>query len=332
MPDPDAPNAPGAPGAPAAPASPEPAASPALSGFRTLLTRQSGGVLHLTLNQPASRNAMSLLMVRELSAALAAAEASAQTGGPTAVRVIVLRGAGGHFCSGGDLKDMAAARSQPVAGGPDPLIAVSAAFGQVCAAFASTPLATVALLEGSVMGGGFGLACAVDIAVATETAVFRLPEVHRGIVPAQIAPFLLERLGYSQAKRLAISGASLDAHQAFALGLVHELVGRAPADAQIETTHAPSTGDAAAAAIDSAVEAAIEATLQPILRSLLLSAPGAVAATKTLLAECRFSAAGEHVARAAERFAAAARGPEGSEGMTSFIQKRKPAWAPAESE
>lgn len=296
----------------------------------TLLIRREPGVLHLTLNQPHSRNAMSLAMVRELREALAAAEASA--GGPDAVRVIVLRGAGGHFCSGGDLKDMAAARMAPPGGGPDPLLAVSAAFGELCAAFAQSPLATVAVLEGSVMGGGFGLACAVDVALATETASFRLPEVHRGIVPAQIAPFLVERLGYSQAKRLAISGASVDAHQAFALGLVHELVGRAPAAAQIETTHAPATGAAAALSVEAAVEAAIAASLSRVLRGLLLAAPGAVAATKALMAQARFTAPGQLVDRAAQLFATAARSAEGAEGMTSFIQKRKPAWAPAESE
>lgn len=309
----------------------------ALGPFQTLLARQEAGVLYLTLNQPQSRNAMSLVMVRELRAALADAEASAADAAasgdaPAPIRVVVLRGAGGHFCSGGDLKDMAAARMAPAAGGPDPLIAVSSAFGELCAAFARSPLATVAVLEGSVMGGGFGLACAVDIAIATETAAFRLPEVHRGIVPAQIAPFLVERLGYSQAKRLAISGASVDAHQAFALGLVHELVGRAPAAAQIETTHAAATGAAAVAAVEAAVEAAIAATLAPILRTLLLGAPAAIAATKSLMAAARFTAPGDLVLRAAELFAAAARGPEGAEGMTAFLQKRKPAWAPAESE
>jgi isohexenylglutaconyl-CoA hydratase len=283
-----------------------------MSAYQTLLARREAGVLYLTLNQPTSRNAMSLVMVRELSTALAEAEASA--GGPDArdaIRVVVLRGAEGHFCSGGDLKDMASARMRPQGDGPDPLIAVSAAFGELCAAYAATPLCTIAVLEGSVMGGGFGLACAVDIAIATETAVFRLPEVHRGIVPAQIAPFLLERLGYSQAKRLAVSGASVSAKEALSLGLVHEVI------------------DSAAGVLDPAF---IENALGRVLSRVLQSAPGAVAATKALLARARFSAPGEQVAHAAAVFAAAARGAEGTEGMSAFIQKRKPAWAPAENE
>lgn len=287
--------------------------SPALGPFQTLLASEDDGVLHLTLNQPASRNAMSLAMVRELSAALTAAEESARYDAATAVRVIVLRGAGGHFCAGGDLKDMAAARMAAPADGPDPLVAVSAAFGDLCAAYARTPIATVAVLEGSVMGGGFGLACAVDVAIAAPSALFGLPEVHRGIVPAQIAPFLVERLGFSQAKRLAISGARIDARAAFAMGLVHELM-------EVDEL-------ADAAALDAAIQAKLAAVLAPIL----LAAPGAIAATKELLVRARFTSPGELVHRAAEIFAAAARGPEGTEGMTAFLQKRKPAWAPAES-
>jgi isohexenylglutaconyl-CoA hydratase len=300
--------------------------APALGPFQTLIARQQDGVLFLTLNQPASRNAMSLAMVRELAAALTAAETSAKLPAASesseAVRVVVLRGAAGHFCAGGDLKDMAAARLTAPGDGPDPLISVSAAFGELCAAYARTPLATIAILEGSVLGGGFGLACAVDVAIATPTAMFGLPEVHRGVVPAQIAPFLVERLGYSQAKRLAISGARIDARTALGLGLVHELVSPSVA----------AVAGGADGAYAAALEAAITAKLADVLRPILLAAPGAIAATKALLASARFTAPGELVHHAAELFASAARSPEGSEGMTAFLQKRKPAWAPAESE
>jgi isohexenylglutaconyl-CoA hydratase len=261
--------------------------------FETVLATRAGDVVTLTLNQPATRNAMSLRMVAELRAALAAAEAER-------ARVIVLRGAGGHFCSGGDLRDMAAARMQPLGDGPDPLVAVSAAFGELCAAYARTALATVAILEGAVMGGGFGLACVVDLAVATDTVNFRLPEVTRGVVPAQIAPFLVERLGYSQAKRLAITGASLDGQAALAVGLVHQVT--------------RSEG--------------LEAALAAIIADLLTAAPNAVAATKALMAQARRASADQLVEQAAQVFAAAARSAEGAEGMTAFMQKRKPAWAP----
>lgn len=256
--------------------------------------------LHIVLNRPEARNAMSLQMVAELRQLLAAAEATAGTS--DAVRVVVLRGEGGHFCAGGDLKDMAGARMralQRADGEPDPIAEVNAAFGHLCAAYANTPLAVVAVLEGAVMGGGFGLACVADVAIASDTAAFRLPETSLGVVPAQIAPFLVERLGYSQAKRLAVTGGRLDAAGALAVGLVHEV----------------TTTEGIAAALDRA------------LADILACAPGALAATKALMRRARFTPAGDLVDEAAAIFSRAARSLEGQEGMTAFIQKRKPNWA-----
>ena len=261
---------------------------------------QVGSVLHITLNRPESRNAMSLQMVAELQQALGLAEASA--GQPDAVRVVVLRGAGGHFCAGADLKDMAGARMrsmQRASGEPDPIAEVNAEFGRLCAAYADTTLAVVAVLEGTVMGGGFGLACVADVAIASDSATFRLPETSLGVVPAQIAPFLVERLGYSQAKRLAVTGGRLDAAAALALGLVHELT----------------------------ITDGLQAALDKVLSDILACAPGALAATKSLMRRARFAPASELVQDAAAIFAHFAQGAEGIEGMTAFIQKRKPNWS-----
>lgn len=252
------------------------------------------GVLHLTLNRPEVRNAMSLAMVRELRAALAAAEADGQT------RVIVLRGAGGHFCAGGDIRDMAAARAR-AAEGHAPIAEVSCAFGELCVAYASTPLAVVAVLEGTVMGGGFGLACVADVAIASEDVTFRLPETSLGVVPAQIAPFLVERLGYSEAKRLAVCGARLGAAEALTLRLVHEV-------------HA---------------SAQLDLAVKRVLGDILRCAPGAVGATKALLAKTRLTPAASLVPEAAEVFSRAVLGAEGSEGTVAFLQKRPAAWAPS---
>ena len=270
---------------------------------------QTGATLNICLNRPESRNAMSLQMVAELRQVLHAAEATA--GQADAVRVVVLRGAGGHFCAGADLKDMASARMRamqtPLAGGADggaeaavdPIAEVNAAFGALCVAYSRTPLAVVAVLEGTVMGGGFGLACVADVAIASETAQFRLPETSLGVVPAQIAPFLVERLGYSQAKRLAVTGGRLDAAAALRLGLVHTVA--EPADLQTE--------------------------LDTVLADILACAPGALAATKALMAQARLREPQDLVQSAAAIFSRAAQGPEGMEGIAAFMQKRKPTWA-----
>jgi isohexenylglutaconyl-CoA hydratase len=159
----------------------------------------------------------------------------------------------------------------------------------------------IAALEGTVMGAGFGLACVADVAIAAEGAVFRLPETSLGVVPAQVAPFLVERLGYAEAKRLAVTGGRLAARDALALRLVHEVV-------------APE-------ALDEAV--------QRVAQQVMQCAPGALAATKALVAQARLATPAALVPEAAQVFADAALGPEGAEGTLAFLHKRKPRWAPA---
>jgi len=263
--------------------------------YETLVVSADGGVLTVVLSRPTLRNAMSLQMVDELGAVLAAAEAAGD------VRVLVLRGAGGHFCSGADLQDMGQARQRELAGDGHAIAAVNARFGALCGAWARTGIATIAVLEGTVMGGGLGLACVVDVALAGRGAQLRLPETALGLVPAQIAAFLVERVGVSQARRLAVTGGKLGAAQALAIGLVHEV-------------HDDG------AALDDALAAVLAQTLR--------CAPRAIAATKALIARARHTPAAELVDEAAHVFAAAARGAEGVEGMAAFLQKRQPSWAP----
>ena len=131
--------------------------------------------------------------------------------------------------------------------------------------------------------------------------MFRLPETSLGVVPAQIAPFLVERLGYSEAKRLAVTGGRLDAQEALALRLVHSVC---------------STD-------------AIEAALAVVLHGILQCAPQAISATKALISKARYAPAASLVQEAAAVFAHAVLGTEGIEGTTAFIQKRKPSWASA---
>lgn len=263
-----------------------------MQGFTTILADEQDGVLTLTLNRPAVKNAMSLDMVDELRRALSVAEA----GGT--VRIVVLRGAGGTFCSGGDISDMAKARGAGAQVGPDPIAEVSRSFGALCVAFSRTGLAVVAVVEGSAMGGGLGLACVSDVTIAAPGARFGLPETSLGVVPAQIAPFLLERLGMSQTRRLAVIGGFVDAAEALKIGLAHEVA--------------------------EDVDAALAATVARILKC----APQALAATKAVVREARLLPSDAMVDRAADVFAAAVRSEEGTEGTMAFLQKRKAAWAP----
>ena len=272
--------------------------------YTTLQVQIAQGVCTLTLNRPEVRNAMSLAMVGELLATLQAAEQD------PGVRAVVVRGSGGHFCSGGDISDMAQARMKLAQlqsqGGdankaPNPVAETNAAFGRLCLAYARSPLPIVTVLEGTVMGGGFGLACVSDVSLALDTVAFRLPETSLGIIPAQIAPFLVERLGYAEAKRLSVTGAKINAAEALTLRLVHEV-------------HA-NTDE-------------LEGALQRTLASILACGPQAIATTKGLLARARLTPPEQLVDDAAQLFAQAVLSDEGQEGTGAFMQKRKPKWVP----
>ncbi|MFO0635975.1 MAG: enoyl-CoA hydratase/isomerase family protein [Nannocystaceae bacterium] len=271
------------------------AAAAELPATTTLRLRLDDGVLHLTLARPEARNAMSAAMIDELLASFAAIRDRRD------VRAVVLRGQGGNFCAGGDVKDMAAARMAPqVPGGPDPAAAMNRRFGALMLAVDRAPQATIAVLEGAVLGGGFGLACVADVAIARADAGFGLPETGLGLPPAQIAPFLVRRMGLSHARRLAVTGGRFDGAHALAVGLVHHVV-----------------------ADDDALAQQLATTLAQIRRC----APGAIAATKHIMAQVGAVELDALLDDAAARFAEAVRGPEGTEGTMAFVQKRLPAWA-----
>lgn len=262
-----------------------------LPACATLALRREGEALHLTLHRPEVRNAMSLRMVEEVRAVLGAVRED------RVLRAVVLRGAGGHFCAGADLKDLAAGRDAAA------WAEYSRQFGRMIAELEAAPQVVIALLEGAVLGGGFGLACAADVAIAEAGARFGMPETTRGFPPAQIAPAVVRRVGLSQARRLALLGLRLDAAEAARIGLVHEV----------------ARGTAA-------LEAAGEAALAQVRQC----APGANATTKALLLAAAREPAEAMIERAAAAFAEAVVGPEGQEGTAAFVERRPPRWATSE--
>ncbi len=261
----------------------------------TLLLEKQGPALLVTINRPDVRNAMSLQMVAELATVFAQIENDGS------IRTVVLRGAGGHFCAGGDIKDMAGARNQPAADGEaDPFYRLNRAFGQMIQQVNESSKVLIAVIEGAVMGGGFGLACVSDVALAGPTAKFGMPETSLGIIPAQIAPFVVERIGLTQARRLALLGLKVDAAEAERLGIVHQT---ADSDEQLEEL------------------------LAQALERVRHCAPGATAETKALLHRVGKEPMSGLLDSAAEKFAQAVRGTEGNEGTMAFMQKRPPKWA-----
>lgn len=258
----------------------------------------NGPVLHLWLNLPERRNPLTIEAQREIIATFRA------IADDRSVRIVIIRGAGGTFSAGGNLKAFAqAAAVEPVPGEVDPLRDENRHFGTMMETINEAPQAVICVVEGHALGGGFGLACIGDVTIARDDAVFGLSEVTLGIVPASISPFVVQRIGLTAARRFGVSGARLSGREAVAVGIAHLC---------------------AATAED------LERELAGAVRDILRCAPGAVAETKRLL----FRAAGPMpmsglLDLAADSFCAAVRSTEGREGVAAFLEKRRPSWNPA---
>lgn len=262
---------------------------------KNLLYRAEDGVLHLTLNRPESRNAMTPELLAEIGSLFDA------IGDSHEIRAVVLRGAGGHFCAGADLKSMmAGGLKPPVAGEPDPIVGINRSFGTLLRKVTQAPQVVIAVCEGAVLGGGFGLACVSDIALAHVDAKFGMPETTRGLPPAQIAPFVVERIGLTQARRLVLTGAQFNGTEALRLGIVHDSF---------------------------AGEEELALKLDAVIAQVLNCAPQANAMTKQIILNVARQDMDALLDDAAQKFASAVRGPEAPEGIAAFMQKRKPKWA-----
>jgi isohexenylglutaconyl-CoA hydratase len=188
----------------------------------------------------------------------------------------------------------------PAAGEPDPMAGINRAFGSMLRKVEAASQVVIAVCEGGVLGGGFGLACVSDIALAHVEAKFGMPETSRGLPPAQIAPFVVERIGLTQARRLALTSAQFRGDEALRLGLVHEVF---------------------------ANEQELVAKLGTYIRQVLLCAPQANALTKQIMLQAGKIPMDQVLDDAAAKFASCVRGPEAPEGISAFMQKRSPKWA-----
>lgn len=181
---------------------------------KPLLIGRHGNVATITINRPSRKNAVSHPMWRDL-----AAEATALGSDPT-VRVIVLRGAGHDFCAGADIAEFDAVR-RDAATARDYEAANSAAF----AAFRNAPVPVIAAIRGICFGGGFGLAAACDLRIATPDALFSVPAAKLGLAyPHDAMADIVHAAGPQMAKYLAFSAARIDARAALAAGFLLEIV------------------------------------------------------------------------------------------------------------
>ena len=256
---------------------------------RVLKTVDEYGNATLTLNRPEVHNAFDPEMVRALTAALE------DIAGDDAVRAVVIAGAGPSFCAGADIAHMrqsarfTKAQNRRAAGES----------ARMFHALYTLNKPTVAAIHGAVRGGGCGIVAACDIAIATRAATFRLSEVKIGVIPAMISPYVIAAIGERQARRYMLSGETFDAAEAWRIGLVHDIV----------------------------EEAALATRIGVMLGQLYTSGPQAVHAIKQLIPKSAHSPIGPGIINeTARRIAAIRATPEAQEGLSAFLEKRKPSW------
>jgi len=257
----------------------------------SVLLAQRRGVFFATLHSPQTRNALAPDVVAELVRAIEL------VAGDPAARALVLRGSRGFFCAGGNVGSFQS-RLDAQTAGSDPVAARNREFGHFMQQLAALPVPVLAAVEGAAMGGGMGLACAADIVLATQDAKFALSETSLGIIPAQIAPFVVARVGQRVALRMGLSGERVSGETALRLGVVDELA---------------------------ADGAALDELLARWLTRIGACGPHANRALKPLLRRCGHEADAALLDDAARRFSACMQ-DEGAEGIAAFREKRAAAW------
>ena len=249
------------------------------------------GVLTLCINRPEVHNAFDAEMIRELTAALRAADKD------ETVRMVMITGTGSCFSAGADLNWM---RSQ-VEASQDENERDALRLAELMRSLNYLSKPTIARINGAAFGGGLGLIAACDITVAVDNARFGLTEARLGLAPAVISPYVIRRIGEANARRYFLSAERFDSQRAYDIGMIQQSV--------------------AADQLDEAIEESISQVLK--------SGPSAVAHCKQLVFKIAGHDADsqkitdEHTARLIANLRVSG---EGQEGLAAFLEKRKPDW------
>jgi methylglutaconyl-CoA hydratase len=258
----------------------------------SLASNRQGPVALLTLNRPERHNAFDDALIAELTDALRTAEAD------ETIRVVILSAAGRSFSAGADLNWMKRVATASQEENKRDAMALAA----LMRTLAELRKPTIARVQGAAYGGGVGLVACCDIAVAAVRATFALTEARLGLIPAVISPYVVAAIGARQARRYFMTAESLDAAEAWRLGLVHEL------------------------AQD---EADLDGKVAKIVDALLACGPAAQVECKSLVrAVTNRPVSLELIQDTAERIARVRASAEGVEGVRAFLEKRRSAWLP----
>jgi len=265
-----------------------------MTDSNSIVLEQNGEWLTIWFNRPEVRNALVSDLFQEFMQTLDLLQ------NKKSFRGIIIRGAGGFFCAGGDLKSFKAMGSAQADNARVLANRTSQDIALMLQKIKSLPQLTVSIVEGAAMAGGFGIACATDLMVVMANTKFALTETRIGLPAAQIAPYVIERLGFAQARKLMLLGSKIDGEQAHQIGMADFV-------AQDEME--------------------LEVLENYIRTQLHSSGPQAISATKRILNASQNMNLDNYVDYAAEQFSDCLLSEEGQEGFASFIEKRKPNWA-----
>ncbi len=261
--------------------------------YQTLELRFSSGLLTIALNRPEIRNAFNETMIEELGRVFRTDAMD------PSVRAVILRGNGDVFCAGGDLNWMRRSIELSYEDNLKDTLTLTRMFSLLN----EFPKPVIGVIQGAAIGGGVGLVSICDIVLAEKDAVFSLSEVRLGVVPACIGPFVTAKIGASHARALFVSAERFKAEKAKQVGLAHEV-------------------------FDSMAE--LEAHLQGLSKNLLECGPTALSVAKRLVLDLTWSERRAHlpdcIEYVSQTLAELRVGPEAQEGISAFLDKRKPNW------
>jgi len=253
----------------------------------TVLVAEADGIATLTLNRPEKRNAISFELLEDLMAALDAAEQSA-------AQVVILTGAGQAFCAGLDLEGLKGLLGKK----HEENVKDSATMARLFRRIYDFPKPTIAAVNGAAIAGGTGIATMCDFTLAVPETKFGYTEVRIGFVPAIVSSFLVTQVGHKVARDLLLTGRLFDAAEAHRLGLVNEVV---PAEQLMPRA-------------------------RELAQTLIANSPSSVRAAKRLINSFIAEQLDEQIAQAIEDNARIRTTDDFREGITAFLEKRKPKW------
>ncbi|HYX53391.1 MAG TPA: enoyl-CoA hydratase-related protein [Candidatus Limnocylindrales bacterium] len=255
--------------------------------YKTVIYSEAQGIATITLNRPDKRNAISYELIDDVTAALKQAAAST-------AQIVILTGAGSAFCAGMDLENL----KQLLGRTPEQNLQDSMTMAGLFRALYDFPKPTIAAVNGAAIAGGTGLATLCDFTLAVPEAKFGYTEVKIGFVPGIVSSYLIANVGEKRARELLLTGRIFGAEEAQRLGLVNEII-------------APDQ---------------LMARAHQLAAQLMESSPTSLRTTKALLSSYTKEQLDRQVGNAVRENAAIRQTPDFKEGISSFLEKRKPKW------